>query len=99
MTAVRGESAARLTPGSGLIVFRAAQAGSTMAEGQITRWLEQWRAGDSQVLERLIPLVYQELRVLARRQLRRESPAHSLSSAALVHEVYLRLLQQRQLAA
>jgi RNA polymerase sigma factor (TIGR02999 family) len=68
-------------------------------KGPITTWLERWRTGDGAVLERMIPLVYEELRRLARRQLRRESPAHTLSSAALVHEVYLRLLQQRQLSA
>jgi len=69
------------------------------SEGQITRWLAQWRAGDAAVLGRLMPLVYDELRRLARGQLRRESAAHTLSSTALVHEVYLRLLQQRQLTA
>ena len=69
------------------------------APGQITRWLEQWRHGDPQVLERLLPLVYDELRRLARRQLRRERPEHSVCSTALVHEVYLRFLHQRQLAA
>jgi RNA polymerase sigma factor (TIGR02999 family) len=69
------------------------------AQGPITTWLERWRTGDGEVLERLMPLVYDELRRLARQQLRRESPAHTLSSAALVHEVYLRLLQQRQLSA
>jgi RNA polymerase sigma-70 factor, ECF subfamily len=70
-----------------------------MSQGQITSWLERWRAGDEQVLERLVPLVYVELRQLAKRQLRREYAAHSLSATALVHEVYLRLLQQRQIAA
>ena len=70
-----------------------------MAEGQITRLLMQWREGDAQVLERLIPLVYDELRRRAQRQLRQEQRPHSLSSTALVHEVYLRLLQQRQLEA
>ena len=49
--------------------------------------------------DKLMPLVYEGLREVARRQLRRESPAHTLSSTALVHEVYLRLLSQRQLAA
>jgi RNA polymerase sigma-70 factor, ECF subfamily len=77
----------------------AVQERSPAEGGQITIWLERWRTGDEQVLERLIPLVYDELRRLARRQLRRESPAHSLSSTALVHEVYLRLLHQRQLTA
>jgi RNA polymerase sigma factor (TIGR02999 family) len=70
-----------------------------VATGQITSWLKRWRTGDAQALEGLVPLVYDELRQLARGQLRRESAAHSLSATALVHEVYLRFLQQRQLAA
>jgi RNA polymerase sigma-70 factor (ECF subfamily) len=67
--------------------------------GQVTRCLAEWRAGDPHAVERLVPLVYDELRQLARRQLRRESVAHTLSATALVHEVYLRLLRQRQLGA
>jgi RNA polymerase sigma factor (TIGR02999 family) len=67
--------------------------------GQVTRFLTEWRAGDPQAVERLVPLLYDELRALARRQLRRESSAHTLSATALVHEVYLRFLRQRQLAA
>jgi RNA polymerase sigma-70 factor, ECF subfamily len=70
-----------------------------VSSGPITGWLQQWQAGDREVLARLVPAVYQELRRLARSQLRRESPGHSLSSASLVHEVYLRLLHQRRLAA
>ncbi len=50
-------------------------------------------------MDRLVPLIYEELRHLARRELGRESPGHTLSATGLVHEVYLRLLQQRQLAA
>ena len=73
--------------------------GAVMPDGQVTQWLARWRAGDREALERLVPLVYDELRQVARRQLRRESPGHTLSATALVHEVYLRLLQQRQLAA
>jgi RNA polymerase sigma factor (TIGR02999 family) len=67
--------------------------------GQVTRLLVEWRAGDRSALERLAPVVYDELRQVARRQLRRESGGHTLSATALVHEVYLRLLQQRGLAA
>jgi RNA polymerase sigma factor (TIGR02999 family) len=67
--------------------------------GQVTRCLAEWRAGDTHAIERLLPLVYDELREVARRQLRREAAAHTLSATALVHEVYLRLLRQRQLAA
>jgi RNA polymerase sigma factor (TIGR02999 family) len=70
-----------------------------MARGQITQWLQEWRSGDTRVLDKLMPLVYEGLRDVARRELRRESSEHTLSSTALVHEVYLRLLSQRQLAA
>ena len=69
------------------------------SDGQVTEWLARWRAGDREALERLVPLVYDELRQVARRQLQRESVNHTLSATALVHEVYLRLLQQRQLTA
>jgi RNA polymerase sigma factor (TIGR02999 family) len=68
-------------------------------DGQVTQWLVRWRAGDREAPGRVVPLVYDELRQVARRQLRRESAGHTLSATALVHEVYLRLLKQRQLAA
>jgi RNA polymerase sigma factor (TIGR02999 family) len=70
-----------------------------MPDGQVTQWLARWRAGDREAPEQVVPLVYDELRQVARRQLRRESAGHTLSATALVHEVYLRLVQQRQLAA
>ncbi len=54
--------------------------------------LTEWRQGDAQALERLIPLVYAELRKLARAHVRREGAGHSLQPTALVHEVYLRLM-------
>ena len=55
----------------------------------------RWRAGDPAALEELVPLVYKELRDIARHHLQRERPGHTLQSAALVHEAYLRLLGQR----
>ena len=55
----------------------------------------RWRAGDQDALEALVPLVYKELRAIARHHLRRERPDHTLQSAALVHEAYLRLVDQR----
>lgn len=70
-----------------------------MSHGPITVWLEKWRAGDPEALDGLLPLVYRELREVAQRQLRRESPAHTLSATGLVHEAYLRLLAQRELVA
>ncbi|MGH9630291.1 MAG: sigma-70 family RNA polymerase sigma factor [Bryobacteraceae bacterium] len=61
----------------------------------VTRLLINWRNGDQQALEQLMPLVYGELRKLANRYLRRERSDHTLQSTALVHEAYLRLVDQR----
>ena len=55
----------------------------------------RWRAGDKQALETVLPLVYKELREIARYHLQRERPGHTLQSAALVHEAYLRLVDQK----
>jgi RNA polymerase sigma factor (TIGR02999 family) len=57
--------------------------------------LIQWSKGDSAALEALVPLVYDELRRLAQLYLSREKPGHTLSSTALVHEAYLRLVKQK----
>ena len=61
----------------------------------VTQLLVRWKAGDKGALEALVPLVYKELRDIARHHLRRERPEHTLQSAALVHEAYLRLVDQR----
>jgi RNA polymerase sigma factor (TIGR02999 family) len=61
----------------------------------ISELLVRWKAGDQEALAALVPLVYKELRDIARHHLRRERPGHTLQSAALVHEAYLRLLDQR----
>jgi len=58
----------------------------------VTELLLSWRRGDAAALDRLIPVVYDELRRVARRQLRGESPGHALQATALVHEAYLRLV-------
>lgn len=55
-----------------------------------------WGNGNQHSLEALIPLVYDELRRQARRYLRRERPDHTLQSTALVHEAYVKLIDQRQ---
>jgi RNA polymerase sigma factor (TIGR02999 family) len=54
--------------------------------------LAEWRRGDGEALTRLIPIVYEELRSVARAHLRNEGADHTLESAALVHEAYLRLV-------
>lgn len=59
---------------------------------QVTQLLQRWRDGKSKALDTLLPLVYKELRRLAHFQLRNERPDHTLQSAALVHEAYLRLV-------
>ena len=59
---------------------------------EVTGLLLSWRQGDAAALDRLIPLVYDELRRVARGHLRREPPGHSLQATALVHEVYMRLV-------
>jgi RNA polymerase sigma factor (TIGR02999 family) len=59
---------------------------------EITQLLQGWRGGDDKALETLLPVVYKELRRLAHYQLRQERPDHTLQSAALVNEAYLRLV-------
>jgi RNA polymerase sigma factor (TIGR02999 family) len=59
---------------------------------EVTGLLLSWRQGNAAALDRLVPLVYDELRRVARGHLRRESPGHALQATALVHEVYLRLV-------
>jgi RNA polymerase sigma factor (TIGR02999 family) len=62
--------------------------------GEITQLLQGWHDGDHKSLDALLPRVYQELRRLAHNQLRRERPDHTLQSAALVHEAYVRMIGQ-----
>jgi RNA polymerase sigma factor (TIGR02999 family) len=64
----------------------------------VTHLLIQWSEGDSAALDALVPLVYDELRGLAQLYLSREKPGHTLSSTALVHEAYLRLVKQKDVS-
>ena len=59
--------------------------------------LVQWGSGDRKALEALLPLVYDELRRLARYHLRQQRPNHTLQTTALVHEAYLRLAREKSL--
>jgi RNA polymerase sigma factor (TIGR02999 family) len=61
----------------------------------VTGLLVRWRGGDREALDALTPLVYDELRRLAKSYLRRERPDHTLDGTALVHEAYMRLVDQR----
>ncbi len=66
-----------------------------MPADPVTQLLARWGDGDAGAMEQLLPLVYEELRKLARGYLRRERPGHTLESGALVHEAYVRLIGQR----
>lgn len=65
---------------------------------EITRLLHALRGGESEAAERLFPLIYDELRAMARRRLGSRKPGQTLDTAGLVHETYLRLFDQTALA-
>lgn len=67
----------------------------TPSPKSITELLIEWRDGDETALDKLMPLVYEELRRLARYYMRGERPGHTLQTAALVNEAYLRLVDHR----
>jgi RNA polymerase sigma factor (TIGR02999 family) len=64
---------------------------------EVTQLLQRWREGDPEVLDDLVPLVYDQLHALASGYMRRERDDHTLQPTALVNEVYLRLLNQRKI--
>lgn len=61
----------------------------------VTLLLKEWAEGDQEALQQLAPLVYRELRRLARRALRRETPGEALQATALVNEAFLRLMEAK----
>jgi RNA polymerase sigma factor (TIGR02999 family) len=65
------------------------------APENVTQLLIGWGQGDKEALDRLVPIVYDELRRQAARYLRRERVGHTLQTTALIHEAYLRLVDQR----
>jgi len=67
----------------------------TPSSSNVTQMLRDWSNGDREVLDKLIPIVYEELRRQAARYLRRERPGHTLQTTALIHEAYLRLIDQK----
>ena len=67
--------------------------------GEVTQLLHRLDRGDDDALERLMPLLYDELRMVARKQLRRERRNHTLGTTALVNEAYLKLVGQQRLNA
>ena len=65
---------------------------STASPQDVTRLLQAWSRGEESAFEKLVPLVYRELHLRARRCMARERAAHSLQTTALIHEAYLRLV-------
>ena len=66
------------------------------SSSDVTALLDDWTRGNARALDRLLPLVYDELRRIAARQLRRERAGHTLQPTALVHEVWLRLAGEQK---
>ena len=64
----------------------------------ITHLLRSWGCGDRQALEKIVPVVYEELRRIARHNLRRQRANHTLQTTALIHEAYLRLASDKKIA-
>ena len=62
----------------------------------LTLLLKRWSGGDRSALDEITPIVYRELRLLADGYLRRERAGHTLQPTELIHEAYLRLVDQRQ---
>ncbi len=65
------------------------------APHEVTKLLIAWGSGDQAALDKLIPLIYDELRRLARHYMKREPAGHTLQTTALVDEAYLRLIEQK----
>lgn len=63
------------------------------APGELTQLLQRWSQGDEAAFDRMVPLVYDELRRMAQRHLRHERDGHTLQGTSLVHEVYLRVAE------
>jgi RNA polymerase sigma factor (TIGR02999 family) len=84
--------AALAVAGQGGSIDRAQPSGA----GEITRLVERWGEGDEVAFDRLIELVYDDLRQIAHRHLRLDRPDHTINTTALVHEAYVRLAQQQQ---
>ncbi len=66
-----------------------------LIQNEITGLLLKWGNGDSEALDQLVPLIYPELRRIARRHMGKENPDHTLQTSALINEAYLRLLDQK----
>jgi RNA polymerase sigma factor (TIGR02999 family) len=82
-----------------IIVLRLGRGGALSSQvAAITELIEAARGGDEPALKALVPIVYAELKRVARRQMRRERPGQTLQTTALVHEAYLRLVKDTHLS-
>src|SRR3982751_602703 len=70
---------------------------TTLSRQSLTELLHEWQRGDREALDKLTPLVYDELRRIAHRYVRREREGHTLETTALVNEAYLRLVGQQKI--
>jgi RNA polymerase sigma factor (TIGR02999 family) len=70
---------------------------TTLSQRQVTQLLLDWSNGDQEALDKLIPLVYQELKRLARYYMRRERAGHTLQTSALVNEAYIQLVDYKRM--
>src|SRR6266508_3169468 len=68
-----------------------------VAPHEVTKLLKDWSSGDQTALDKLLPLVQDELHRLAHQHMRREGPGHILQTSALINEAYLRLVDQPQI--
>lgn len=66
------------------------------ASHSVSQLLEKWNQGDRDALDDLMPLVYEELRKMARRYMSQQNPGHTLQTTALIHEAYLHLVKQKE---
>jgi RNA polymerase sigma-70 factor, ECF subfamily len=71
---------------------------STTPPARVSQWLDEIRSGSASALDRLLPVVYAELKRVAAAYMRHERPGQTLQPTALVHEAYLRLLRQKHLS-
>src|SRR5688572_21029760 len=62
----------------------------------VTQLLDQWNHGDHEALDKLMPLIYEELRKMAKRYMSQQNPGHTLQTTALIHEAYLRMVKQKE---
>ena len=68
---------------------------SSLSSAQVTQLLRSWSAGDQAALDKLIPLIYEELHRLAHSYMRRERDGHTLQTTALINEAFVKLIERK----